>query len=31
MARCIDIGLELDEFIGLGLEAMKKVAAKLGL
>ncbi len=31
MARCVDIGLELDEFIGLGLEAMKKVAAKLGL
>ena len=31
MARCVDIGLELDEFIGLGLEAMKKVAADLGL
>ena len=31
MARCADIGLELNEFIGLGLEAMKKVAAKLGL
>lgn len=31
MARCTDIGLELDEFIGLGLAAMKKVAAKLGL
>ena len=31
MARCADIGLELDEFIGLGLQAMKKVAARLGL
>jgi putative nucleotidyltransferase with HDIG domain len=31
MARCVDIGLELDEFIGLGLEAMKGIASKLGL
>ncbi len=31
MARCADIGLELDEFIGLGLEAMKGIAADLGL
>ena len=31
IARCCDIGLELDEFIGLGLEAMKKIAATLGL
>jgi len=31
IARCCDIGLELDEFIGLGLEAMKKIAANLGL
>lgn len=31
IARCVDIGLELDEFIGLGLEAMKGIAADLGL
>jgi len=31
IARCRDIGLELDEFIGLGLEAMKGIASKLGL
>ena len=31
IARCADIGLELDEFIGIGLEAMKKIASKLGL
>jgi putative nucleotidyltransferase with HDIG domain len=31
IARCTDIGLELDEFIGLGLEAMKGIAAELGL
>jgi putative nucleotidyltransferase with HDIG domain len=31
IVRCVDIGLELDEFIGLGLEAMKGIAAKLGL
>ncbi|MBM4448252.1 MAG: HDIG domain-containing protein [Chloroflexi bacterium] len=31
IARCLDIGLELDEFIGLGLEAMKAIAAELGL
>ena len=31
MARCVDIGLELDEFISLGLEAMKGIASKLGL
>jgi len=31
IARCVDIGLELDEFIGLSLEAMKGIAADLGL
>ncbi len=31
ITRCVDIGLELDEFIGLGLEAMKGIAADLGL
>ena len=31
IARCVDIGLELDEFIGLGLEAMKGIAEDLGL
>ena len=31
IARCSEIGLELDEFIALGLEAMKGVAADLGL
>ena len=31
IARCLDIGLELDEFIGLGLEAMKGIAGELGL
>lgn len=31
IARCADIGLELDEFIAIGLEAMKKVAPQLGL
>jgi putative nucleotidyltransferase with HDIG domain len=31
IARCADIGLELDEFIVIGLEAMKKVAPQLGL
>ncbi len=31
IVRCADIGLELDEFIGLGLEAVKGIAAKLGL
>ncbi len=31
MARCVDIGMELDEFIGLGLEAMKGIAEDLGL
>jgi putative nucleotidyltransferase with HDIG domain len=31
IAKCNDIGLELDEFITLGLEAMKGVAPQLGL
>ncbi len=31
MAKCSDIGLELDAFIELGLEAMKGVAESLGL
>lgn len=31
MARCADIGLGLDEFIDLGLGAMKGIAADLGL
>jgi putative nucleotidyltransferase with HDIG domain len=31
IARCSEIGLELDAFIELGLEAMKGVAVKLGL
>ena len=31
IARCSEIGLELDEFIELGLEAMKGIATSLGL
>jgi putative nucleotidyltransferase with HDIG domain len=31
IARCSDIGLELDEFIAIGVEAMKGIAAELGL
>jgi len=31
IASCGEIGLELDEFIGLGVEAMKGIAAELGL
>ena len=31
IARCSEVGLELDEFIDLGLEAMKGIAADLGL
>ena len=31
IALCSEIGLELDEFIALGLEAMKEIAADLGL
>jgi len=31
IARCTDIGLELDEFIAIGLEAMKGIAPHLGL
>ncbi len=31
IASCSEIGLELDEFIGLGLEAMKGIADDLGL
>lgn len=31
IARCADIDLELDEFIAIGLEAMKSIAPQLGL
>jgi putative nucleotidyltransferase with HDIG domain len=31
IARCSELGLELDEFIELGLKAMQKIAADLGL
>ncbi len=31
IASCQDIGLELEEFIGIGLEAMKGIASELGL
>ena len=31
IARCADIGLELDEFMAIGLEAMQGVAPQLGL
>jgi len=31
IAKCSDIGLELDEFIAIGVEAMKGIAPKLGL
>jgi len=31
IARCTDIGLELDEFIEIGLEAMQGIAPQLGL
>jgi putative nucleotidyltransferase with HDIG domain len=31
IARCSDIGLELDEFIAIGVEAMKGIAPQLGL
>lgn len=31
IACCADIGLELEEFLGLGLEAMKGIAPSLGL
>lgn len=31
IARCADIGFELDEFIAIGLEAMKGIAPQLGL
>ncbi len=31
IAKCSELGLELDEFIGLGLKAMQGVAADLGL
>jgi putative nucleotidyltransferase with HDIG domain len=31
IAKCSDLGLELDEFLVLGLEAMKKIAPSLGL
>lgn len=31
IARCSDIGIELDKFIAIGLEAMKGIAPQLGL
>jgi putative nucleotidyltransferase with HDIG domain len=31
ISKCSNIGLELDEFIAIGVEAMKKIAAQLGL
>lgn len=31
IARCADLGLELDDFLGIGLEAMRASAADLGL
>jgi len=31
VAQCQEIGLELEEFIGLGIEAMKEIASDLGL
>ena len=31
IATCRDLGLELEEFIGLGLEAMKGIATEIGL
>ena len=31
IAYCSAIGLDLEEFIGIGLEAMKEVADELGL
>lgn len=31
IAKCSEIGLELDDFIALGVEAMKSIAAELGL
>jgi putative nucleotidyltransferase with HDIG domain len=31
IARCADIGLELDEFIAIGVEAMKGIAPQMGL
>jgi predicted hydrolase (HD superfamily) len=31
IASCQQIGLELDEFVSLGLEAMKGITADLGL
>jgi putative nucleotidyltransferase with HDIG domain len=31
IARCADIGLELDEFIAIGVAAMKEIAPQLGL
>ncbi len=31
IARCVEIGLELDEFITIGVEAMKEIAPHLGL
>ena len=31
IAKCDEIGLELDEFIGLGLKAMKEIAEEIGL
>ncbi|MBA7556458.1 hypothetical protein ES705_49166 [subsurface metagenome] len=31
IAQCAELGIELDEFLELGLEAMKGIAPQLGL
>ena len=31
ISQCTELGLELDEFLALGLEAMKEIADDLGL
>jgi predicted hydrolase (HD superfamily) len=31
VAQCQEIGLELEEFVALGIEAMQKIASQLGL
>jgi uncharacterized protein len=31
MSTCVDIGLELDEFLNIGLVSMKKIAGEIGL
>ncbi len=31
MSTCVEIGLELDEFLNIGLQSMKKIAGQIGL